>query len=125
VKFLVNRIQNYPISEDGKKRELTTIQHILDRREYQHDYRKTTFRNHTNKFNTGGEEQSKKWTTFTYIGEEARRTAKIFKNTNIRIAFKTNITIERNKKFWKELICLLSLHYLKMSFELKPAFAPT
>jgi hypothetical protein len=28
-----------------------------------------------------------------------------------------------NKKFWKELICLLSLHYLKMSFALKPAFA--
>jgi hypothetical protein len=30
-----------------------------------------------------------------------------------------------DKKFWKELICLLSLHYLKMSFALKPAFAPT
>jgi hypothetical protein len=33
--------------------------------------------------------------------------------------------ISRYKKFWKELICLLSLHYLKMSFELKPAFSPT
>jgi hypothetical protein len=33
--------------------------------------------------------------------------------------------IRRNKKFWKELICLLSLHYLKMSFALKPAFAVT
>jgi hypothetical protein len=31
----------------------------------------------------------------------------------------------KNKKFWKELICLLSLHYLKMSFALKPVFAPT
>jgi hypothetical protein len=31
----------------------------------------------------------------------------------------------KNKKFWKELICLLSLHYLKMSFALKLAFAPT
>jgi hypothetical protein len=30
-----------------------------------------------------------------------------------------------NKKFWKELICLLSLHHLKMSFASKPAFAPT
>jgi hypothetical protein len=30
-----------------------------------------------------------------------------------------------NKKFWKELICLLSLHYLKMSLALKSAFAPT
>jgi hypothetical protein len=30
-----------------------------------------------------------------------------------------------NKKFWKELICLLSFHYLKMSFALKPAFSQT
>jgi hypothetical protein len=35
------------------------------------------------------------------------------------------ITKVKNKKFWKELICLLSLHYLKMSFALKPASAPT
>jgi hypothetical protein len=34
-------------------------------------------------------------------------------------------TAKKYKKFWKELICLLSLHYLKMSFALKPAFAPT
>jgi hypothetical protein len=33
--------------------------------------------------------------------------------------------LELNKKFWKQLIFLLSLHYLKMSFALKPAFAPT
>jgi hypothetical protein len=33
--------------------------------------------------------------------------------------------IKENKKFWKELICLLSLNYLKMSFALKPEFAPT
>jgi hypothetical protein len=29
------------------------------------------------------------------------------------------------KKFWKELICLHPLPYLKMSFELKPVVAPT
>jgi hypothetical protein len=36
-----------------------------------------------------------------------------------------SLETSENKKFWKELICLLSLHYLKMSFALKPAFAPT
>jgi hypothetical protein len=35
------------------------------------------------------------------------------------------VKINKNKKFLKELICLLSLHYLKMSFALKPASAPT
>jgi hypothetical protein len=39
------------------------------------------------------------------------------------LANRPNIII--NKTFWKELICLLSLHYLKISFALKPAFAPT
>jgi hypothetical protein len=40
---------------------------------------------------------------------------------------KPNFTVPTviNKKFWKELICLLPLHYLKISFALKPAFAPT
>jgi hypothetical protein len=33
--------------------------------------------------------------------------------------------VKINKKFWKELICLLSLHYLKMAFALKLALAPT
>jgi hypothetical protein len=39
--------------------------------------------------------------------------------------FNVVMLLNINKKFWKELICLLSLHYLKMSFALKPAFAPT
>jgi hypothetical protein len=46
----------------------------------------------------------------------------------IKNRWATNFTfknVNKNKKFWKELICLLSLHYLKMSFALKPAFAPT
>jgi hypothetical protein len=37
----------------------------------------------------------------------------------------TSRLLRTNKKFWKEVICLLSLYYLKMSFALKPAFAPT
>jgi hypothetical protein len=36
------------------------------------------------------------------------------------------VKYNKNNKFRKELICLLSLHCLiKMSFALKPAFAPT
>jgi hypothetical protein len=44
---------------------------------------------------------------------------------NFITRFKQLPSYQLNKKFWKELICLLSLHYLKMSFALKPAFAPT
>jgi hypothetical protein len=41
-----------------------------------------------------------------------------------KIVNTASIIDKKNKKFWKELICLLPLHYSKMSFALKPAFAP-
>ena len=36
------------------------------------------------------ENQRKRWAKFTYIGKETRRITKLFKNTNVRIAFTTN-----------------------------------
>jgi hypothetical protein len=42
IKFLVNRVQNYPVSDGGRRKELTTIKHILNNNVYPHDYRKTT-----------------------------------------------------------------------------------
>jgi pyruvate kinase len=56
-------------------------------------FRKGTIKS---KIYIGGEEQSKKLITFTYVGKETRRITKIFKNTSIIIAFKTNNAIERN-----------------------------
>jgi hypothetical protein len=38
---------------------------------------------------------NKKWTTFTYTGKETRYITKLFKETEINIAFKTNNTIKR------------------------------
>ena len=34
--------------------------------------------------------QRKRWAKFTYVGKETRRITKLFKNTNVRIAFTTN-----------------------------------
>jgi hypothetical protein len=97
VKLLVRTVHNNPTSEEGKMKELTAIQHTLYKDECPHDCRKTPFRNRTNyKINTRGEEQSKKRITFTNIGKETRSITKIFKNTDIRITFKTSNTIERN-----------------------------
>jgi hypothetical protein len=36
-----------------------------------------------------------KWATFTYFGNETRTTTKLFKNTNLRIAYKTSNTLRR------------------------------
>jgi hypothetical protein len=40
--------------------------------------------------------QIQKWVTFTYIRKETRVTTRLFKNTNIRIAYKTKNTIENH-----------------------------
>jgi len=40
--------------------------------------------------------QKQKWAKFTYIGKETRFITKLFKDTNIRIAFTTNNTIGKH-----------------------------
>jgi len=37
-----------------------------------------------------------KWATFTYIGKETTYITKLFKHTNIKIAYVTNNSIELN-----------------------------
>ena len=36
------------------------------------------------------ENQRERWAQFTYVGREIRHITKLFKNTNVRIAFTTN-----------------------------------
>jgi hypothetical protein len=39
--------------------------------------------------------ENKKWTTFTYYSPKLRAVTNIFKNTNLRIAFKTTSTLQQ------------------------------
>jgi hypothetical protein len=39
---------------------------------------------------------TQKWATFTYIGKETRAITKLFKNTNIHIAYKTKNTLQKH-----------------------------
>jgi hypothetical protein len=72
------------------------------------------------------------WYKFTDISEataltmEAASTSETSMNFYqiTRRNFPEDGHLKQKKKFRKELICLLSLHYLKMSIALKPAFAP-
>ena len=36
-----------------------------------------------------------KWVTFTYLGPQTKLNTKLFRNTNINLAYKTNSTIEK------------------------------
>jgi regulator of PEP synthase PpsR (kinase-PPPase family) len=41
------------------------------------------------------QKEKKRWAKFTYVGKETRIITKLFKNTNIKITFNTNNTIEK------------------------------
>ena len=43
---------------------------------------------------TNIERKKTKWAKFTYIGREIRAVTKIFKNTNVKVTFATDNTIE-------------------------------
>jgi hypothetical protein len=41
------------------------------------------------------QKEKKRWAKFTYIGKETRLITKLFKNTNVKVIFTTNNTIEK------------------------------
>jgi hypothetical protein len=44
------------------------------------------------------QERQHKWVNFTYIGKETRIITQIFRNTNLKISYKTNNTIQSHLK---------------------------
>jgi hypothetical protein len=41
-------------------------------------------------------DQQYKWASFTYVGNETRVMAKLFRRYNLKVAFKTSISLEKN-----------------------------
>jgi hypothetical protein len=54
-------------------------------------------RNRTQTMNNNTKKK-KKWATFTYNGKETKQITKLFKDTNIKIAYKTRNTIQKLTK---------------------------
>jgi hypothetical protein len=80
----------YPISTEQKQNETRIINTILRNNgytSYTKSYKKKTPSNTTPK-------ETRKWATFSYIGKEVRTITKLFRNTEIRIAYKTRNTIQ-------------------------------
>jgi ribosomal protein S25 len=97
IKYLVNRMNTYPISEDNQHQELQHIKSILQN----NNYPPQTYlnaRTKKNKSATPNATQKKKWATFTYTGKETRAITRLFKNTDIQIAYRTKNTIQNHLK---------------------------
>jgi hypothetical protein len=91
----MNRLNTYPISEGVKRKELNTIKNTLENNKY--DRNKSKTQQNPKKQGTNNEPQHKKtkWATFTYSGKETKQITKLFKDTHIKIAYKTRNTIQK------------------------------
>jgi hypothetical protein len=91
IRYTINRLNKYPISPSNKHKETQLINTILRNNGYPpHTY---THKQVTNKITNTVQQQKQKWATFTYTGNHTRAITKLFKNNNIRIAYRTNNTI--------------------------------
>jgi hypothetical protein len=92
--YLLNRAHNYPVTKGAKETELNTIGAILLSSQY-----------NTNQINkhpvpqkqnahTDSQQQKTKWATFRHSRKEAWKITKLFRDTQIKIAFRTQNTIQ-------------------------------
>ena len=105
IRYLLHRLQSYPISDIYKHMECDTICHILRANQYSttviQNIRSrfvsvpSSHRTHDLTLHNVLQQDRNRFATFTYFGKETRYVTKIFKHTNVKIAFKTRNTIER------------------------------
>jgi hypothetical protein len=86
-------MSTYSISKENKYHELQHLNTVLQNNNYPPQTHLNTKRK-GNKSITLNTTQKQKWATFTYIVKEIRITARLFRNTNIRIAYKTKNTLQ-------------------------------
>jgi predicted DNA binding CopG/RHH family protein len=85
IRYLHNRNATYMTTPEEKQNKTTIIKHILQANKYN-----TSFDNKHNKQQNRKDNPNptnKKWAKFTYIGKDTRVITKLFKHTNVRIAF--------------------------------------
>ena len=101
VRFLYHRLKSYQLGNTETQQEEIAIHNILHNNGFpipNHTH------NHRPKLNTiptpppepPHQPPAKKWCTFTYIGKEATKITKLFKDTNLQIAYRTNNTIQKH-----------------------------
>jgi hypothetical protein len=95
IRHFINRWNNYLITPEAKNHELIKVQNILHNSfplQIIQKLQPTGQRKHNTNDNT---KSKQKLVTFTFFGNETRRFTKMFKHTNLRIAFKTKSNIQQ------------------------------
>jgi hypothetical protein len=97
IKNWIHRLNTLPLNENSKRKELNTIINIALNNGYRENdilslYNRTKHKQTNRQTNT---EENKKWITFTYTGNYIRKITNLFKDTNLKIAFRTTNTITK------------------------------
>jgi hypothetical protein len=97
IKYALDRANKHPMSPVEKRKENNTIYTIASNNGY--DVHTTMNlcqpKKAVNQTKVTDKPLKDKWTKFTYFGKQIRTLTKIFKNTNIKIAYTTNNTIKK------------------------------
>ena len=91
IKFLYNRLNSYQLQDSGYQREESIIQSILHNNFFPLPTRKPKTQATPP---THDAPTKQKWATFTYSGPETSYITKLFKHTNLRIAYRTTNNIQ-------------------------------
>jgi hypothetical protein len=94
INYLLNRINTYPITKEGKQIEKNTFKNILYNEYDLNIIDKLTQKQQKQNTMTEEKHQKIKWAVFTYNTKEVRKITKLFRDTHIRVAFRTRNTIE-------------------------------
>jgi len=85
IRYLQDRNNTYPTTTNSKQKEQHIITQILQNNHYDHDIlKKPKYKKHNGEENT-----KKRWAKFTYTGKETRYITKLFRKSNIGIAYTT------------------------------------
>jgi hypothetical protein len=90
IRYMTNKLNKYPISTNNKHKETQLINIIL----HTNGYPPQTLIHIPNTNKISNTTQKQKWATCTYVGSRTRTITRLFRNTDIRIAYRTNNNIQ-------------------------------
>jgi hypothetical protein len=92
IRHMINRMNQYRLNDHNKNIEYQTIEQIISNNGYETSVIQQ-LNNPKHKTNTNNRKDS--YAKFTYFGKETRAITKLFKETQLRIAYKVNNTINK------------------------------
>jgi hypothetical protein len=98
-RYLTNRMPSLPLTTDRKESEWQKILAIAENNKFPAHLitrlkRHTQHKTHTDKTNN----KNNKWATFTYQSHKARKITNLFKQTDIKTAFRSTNTIQQQTR---------------------------